>query len=420
MPIAPIQGWPATLPAPSVERRLDTRQPPAKPAAHRPILSGAMGRTAAGGSYIAPHPLLRRQGVDVVGFIQQVRLAGSPQDQWFGCPRESAWPASSANSCHSPTTRQRTEQGLRRGPPAFSNAPPSPLTTSTMQRENEAYTEAYLESVVPVHQLPRRWYERAAWRWLLAGECANSCRCAGLAAPDIKCTACLAGQALAGVGFTALLTRAPAPKAVSPKRRPSPPCPAVRTVVGLLTGTFGRSQRVSERQLARRAMMLNCDGQATALSGKSALAVQPGLLVLVQVCCNVYVASLRWALPYVAHRLLPCCTSPTHETHLPHPDPPHPAPPCPTPPILPAVVIGHCRSMVRNTSDSGWVHTLAAEVECMRAQYASECEELASALLDQRVVGQAACPAHLQVWGCSRVPAAGMDIACMCAGSTSA
>lgn len=140
-----------------------------------------MGRTAAGGSYIAPHPLLRRQGVDVVGFIQQ--------------------------------------------------------------RENEAYTEAYLESVVPVHQLPRRWYERAAWRWLLA----------------------------------------------------------VRTVVGLLTGTFGRSQRVSERQLARRAMMLNCDGQATALS---------------------------------------------------------------------AVVIGHCRSMVRNTSDSGWVHTLAAEVECMRAQYA--------------------------------------------------
>lgn len=166
----------------------------------------------------------------------------------------------------------------------------------------------------------------------------------------------------------------------------------MRTLVGLLTGTFGRSQRVSERQLARRAMMLNCDLQATALSAESALAVQPGLLVLVQVCCNVYVASLRWALPYVAHRLLPCSTSPTHETHLPHPDPPHPAPPCPT-----AYSASRGHRALRNTSDSGWVHTLAAEVECMRAQYASECEELASALLDQRVVGQAACPAHLQV-----------------------
>ncbi|KAI7844123.1 hypothetical protein COHA_002261 [Chlorella ohadii] len=68
-----------------------------------------------------------------------------------------------------------------------------------------------------------------------------------------------------------------------------------------MSGTFGRSQGVSERQLARRAMMLNCDGQATALS---------------------------------------------------------------------AVVVGHCRSVVRNASDRGWVHTLAAEVECMRAQYA--------------------------------------------------
>lgn len=67
-----------------------------------------MGRTAAGGTYIAPHPLLRRQGLDVVGFIQQ------PQ--------------------------------------------------------HEAYTEPYLDSVVPVHQLPCRWFERAAWWWLLAGE----------------------------------------------------------------------------------------------------------------------------------------------------------------------------------------------------------------------------------------------------------
>ena len=46
--------------------------------------------------------------------------------------------------------------------------------------------------------------------------------------------------------------------------------PAVRTVVGLLTGMCGRTQGVSERQLARRAQMLNCDGQATALSGGSA------------------------------------------------------------------------------------------------------------------------------------------------------
>lgn len=38
-----------------------------------------------------------------------------------------------------------------------------------------------------------------------------------------------------------------------------------------------------------------------------------------------------------------------------------------------AVVVGHCRSVVRNASDNGWVHTLAAELDCMRAQYASEC-----------------------------------------------
>lgn len=42
----------------------------------------------------------------------------------------------------------------------------------------------------------------------------------------------------------------------------------MRTVVGLLTGTYGRTQGVSERQLARRAQMLNCDGQATALAGE--------------------------------------------------------------------------------------------------------------------------------------------------------
>lgn len=66
-----------------------------------------MGRTAGGGSYIAPHPLLRRQGLDVVGFTQQP--------------------------------------------------------------EREACTESYLDSVVPVHQMPRRWFGKAAWWWLLAG-----------------------------------------------------------------------------------------------------------------------------------------------------------------------------------------------------------------------------------------------------------
>ncbi|PRW56732.1 mechanosensitive ion channel [Chlorella sorokiniana] len=37
---------------------------------------------------------------------------------------------------------------------------------------------------------------------------------------------------------------------------------------------------------------------------------------------------------------------------------------------LSAEVMGHFRSLVRNASDNGWVHTLAAEVDCMRAQYA--------------------------------------------------
>ena len=43
--------------------------------------------------------------------------------------------------------------------------------------------------------------------------------------------------------------------------------PPVRSLVGLLTGTAGRF-RGGERRLARRAQMLSCDGQGTALSGE--------------------------------------------------------------------------------------------------------------------------------------------------------
>ena len=49
-----------------------------------------------------------------------------------------------------------------------------------MQPENEAYTEAYLDSVMPVHQMPRRWHERAAWQWVLAGGCATAAVAQGL------------------------------------------------------------------------------------------------------------------------------------------------------------------------------------------------------------------------------------------------
>ncbi|KAL4418971.1 hypothetical protein ABPG77_000884 [Micractinium sp. CCAP 211/92] len=94
--------------------------------------------------YIAPHPSLRRDSLDVVGFLQQ----------------------------------------------------------------REEYTDAYLASLKPIHQPPRKWFELLAWWWLLA----------------------------------------------------------VRSVVALLTGTAGRF-RGGERQLARRAQMFNCDGQGTALSG---------------------------------------------------------------------------------------------------------------------------------------------------------
>lgn len=49
------------------------------------------------------------------------------------------------------------------------------------------------------------------------------------------------------------------------------PTHCARTFVGLVTGTLGRQQagmgQLSERQLARRAQMLNLDGQATATAG---------------------------------------------------------------------------------------------------------------------------------------------------------
>lgn len=45
--------------------------------------------------------------------------------------------------------------------------------------------------------------------------------------------------------------------------------PVVRMLVGLLTGTSGgNAASASERQLARRAQLFCCDGQATALAGK--------------------------------------------------------------------------------------------------------------------------------------------------------
>lgn len=57
-----------------------------------------------------------------------------------------------------------------------------------------------------------------------------------------------------------------------------------------------------------------------------------------------------------------------------------------------AVVVGHCRSVVRNASDNGWVHTLAAEVDCMRAQYASESMRwLASCLEEKGCCGEKGC-----------------------------
>ncbi|KAL4431204.1 hypothetical protein ABPG75_006460 [Micractinium tetrahymenae] len=98
---------------------------------------------AVAAGYIAPHPSLRRDSLDVVGFLQQ----------------------------------------------------------------REEYSDKYLASLKSIHQPPRKWFELLAWWWLLA----------------------------------------------------------VRTVVGLLTGTAGRF-RGGERQLARRAQMFNCDGQGTALS----------------------------------------------------------------------------------------------------------------------------------------------------------
>jgi hypothetical protein len=37
------------------------------------------------------------------------------------------------------------------------------------ERQQEVYPDAYLESLPAVHQAPRKWFERLAWWWLLAG-----------------------------------------------------------------------------------------------------------------------------------------------------------------------------------------------------------------------------------------------------------
>ena len=36
-------------------------------------------------------------------------------------------------------------------------------------QQREQYTEAYLDSLKPIHQPPRKWFELLAWWWLLAG-----------------------------------------------------------------------------------------------------------------------------------------------------------------------------------------------------------------------------------------------------------
>ena len=37
------------------------------------------------------------------------------------------------------------------------------------ERQQEVYPDAYLASLPAVHQAPRKWFERLAWWWLLAG-----------------------------------------------------------------------------------------------------------------------------------------------------------------------------------------------------------------------------------------------------------
>ncbi len=154
-----------------------------------------------------------------------------------------------------------------------------------------------------------------------------------------------------------------------------------------MSGTFGRSQGVSERQLARRAMMLNCDGQATALSGELALA-GGGLLRRVQSLRAVRAGQVTCAPRWQGLLAWHCTLLAWQHLHT------HPAPPLAPLSSPAAVVVGHCRSVVRNASDRGWVHTLAAEVECMRAQYAGEWGSLPDTMSFFR---QAVC------WTCSRV-----------------
>lgn len=61
----------------------------------------------------------------------------------------------------------------------------------------------------------------------------------------------------------------------------------------------------------------------------------------------------------------------------------HPSRQLPDLPV-PAVLMNHARSVLRNAPDSGWVHTLAMEVDCMRCQHASEWQQQQQCMLFDR------------------------------------
>lgn len=138
--------------------------------------------------------------------------------------------------------------------------------------------------------------------------------------------------------------------------------PAVRSVVGLLAGTWRGSHAAGERQLARRAMMLNCDGQGTALSGALVRSLwgPPRRIQAVS-------RGARW------QRVLLQAQQARNATGAPcgrRPCPAHSSPQ-PSPRPAAAVVMCHVRGVLLNAPDNGWLHTSLMEVECMRAQYQS-------------------------------------------------